>query len=260
MKTKDVVVSGPNGAADVKMAEQLTAQYRAAVGGMIEVVKFGAMMLALRDELRRRVQAGEIEANAKGGGVEGWLREHAAEVSRPTALRFMALAEAVRELAKLGPGVDLVHLLTASASTLQGAMAKKRAAIENLIEGKSQRQLLLMIADDSTPPARTGGDNEFQKFLRENFTDLVGTKLGRCPQNVREAWAQAQQEQQLPPDEVARLETQQIRTRWSEVADFIRKNTFGRSRTFVRLDRSEMEALAEVFEGAAQQIRGTLKG
>lgn len=237
------------------MAQQLVAQYRAAVGGMIEVVKFGAMMLALRAELRKRAEHGEIQLNEKGGGVDGWLREHAPEVSRPTALRFMSLAEAVRELAKLGPGVDLVHLLTASASSLQGALAKKRTAIENLIEGKSQRQLLMMIADDDQPAKRTGGDNEFQQFLRAEWPALAGTKLAKCPADVRAAWAAHQKAQQLPPDQLLKLETDQIRARWEETAEFLAKCGQGRGATWPRLGAREIKALADLLGAVAAEMK-----
>lgn len=228
----------------------LSAQYRKAMDGMKEIVTFGAMMLAVRDELAKRLTAtegrGQFEA---GSGLKGWLSEFAPEIPRQTAMRFMDLAGTVRQLVRLSPGVDMVSLLTSSASQLQGGLAAKRAAIEKLIEGKSQRQLMLMIDEGaSAGPARRGGDNEFQLWLRQNHPDLAGTKLPKCPEAVQQEWAAFIQGKQLSPAELAQVEQDQARAKWTEIADYIRRNGVGKQRTWARLKQSEISALADLFD------------
>ncbi len=131
---------------DALMGEQLTTQYRRAVGGLMEVLRFGAMMIELRGVLSARGQNSALcptrGPTAKGTGLDSWLSAHAPSISRPTAYRFLSLAEGLREEFRLGVRCDLVRLLSAPLEELEPAQAKRRARIEEFLEGKSQRQLL----------------------------------------------------------------------------------------------------------------------
>ena len=227
----------------------LSAQYRKAMDGMKEIVTFGAMMLAVRDELAKRLAQSGGHGKEEGAGLKAWLKEYSPDVNERTARRFMDLADTVRQLVRLSPGVDMVSLLTSSASQLQGGLAAKRAAIEKLIEGRSQRQLMLMIDEGaSAGPARRGGDNEFQLWLRQNHPDLAGTKLPKCPEAVQQEWAAFIQGKQLSPAELAQVEQDQARAKWTEIADYIRRNGVGKQRTWARLKQSEISALADLFD------------
>lgn len=236
--------------ADEQAGARLSAQYRKAMEGMKEIVTFGAMMLAVRDELAKRLTATEGRGQFDAGtGMKAWLKEYSPDVNERTARRFMDLADTVRQLVRLSPGVDMVSLLTSSASQLQGGLAAKRAAIEKLIEGKSQRQLMLMIDEGaSAGPARRGGDNEFQLWLRQHHPDLAGTKLPKCPEAVQQEWAAFIQGRQLSPAELAAVEQEQARAKWTEIADYIRRNGTGKQRTWARLKQSEISALADLFD------------
>ena len=254
MSTKSLTVLKPEAparrddTADRQAGEQLTAQYRRAVEGMREVITFGAMMLGVRDQLAKRLEESGGNASDKGTGLKAWLAEFAPEVPLQTARRFMDLADTVRQLVKLTNVADMVSILTASASTLQASAAKKRAKIEKLIEGRSQRQLLLMIGDGANqPPAKRGGDNEFQLWLRQHHPELAGTKLPKCPEDVQMQWVEFLHGKKLGPAELAEAERASARAEWTKIADFVRRNGTGQGRTWAKLNRSEIEALAELF-------------
>lgn len=161
------------------MARQLSEQYQRAVGGLWEVVKFGAMMVHLRDALSARGQSGK--------GVAAWVEEHCPEISRPTAYRFMAIAEGLRQEVKLGAKVDLLNLLTADHKDLEPKLLRKRTEIQDMLEGRSQRQLLLMFAEPKS--GGKGGANQLNQWLRENHPGLEGTSFGRLPEKVQAEWS-----------------------------------------------------------------------
>lgn len=143
---------------DKLRGEQLTAAFRDANGAVKRVLIFGAMMLAQREAIvsaRGHVRTGG--AASKGDGLKAWLELCAPEVaeSRATAYRYMALAEGLREELKLGKKADLSLLLTSKGDTLSENLRKKAAEIDKIIEGKSQRQLLLDFGK-AEPKARGG--------------------------------------------------------------------------------------------------------
>ena len=113
----------------------------------------------------------------KGEGIKGWLTEHAPEIHLSSAYRFMELAEGAAEALKVGKKVDLHLMLTAPDEELGEALRKKRAALWDMVDGKSQRQLLMQFG--SSEPASRGGarqrrtltveeaQNEFRDRCRE---------------------------------------------------------------------------------------------
>lgn len=147
---------------DATLGRQLTEQWERAIGGTREQIVFGAMMLKLRAKVGG-VSACGHSSKTKGEGLAGWLDQNAPKISRGTAYRLMEIAEGVQDLCKLGKKVDLEELLAGSVEDLPERLAKKRVEIEKLIEGKSQRQLLLAFGGGSNK-AR-GGDTSHAKKL-----------------------------------------------------------------------------------------------
>lgn len=144
---------------DKLRGEQLTAAFRDANGAVKRVLIFGAMMLAQRElvDSARGANSASRGPTTKGGGLKAWLKDFAPEVaaSEATAYRYMALAEGLREELKLGKKADLSLLLTSKGDTLSENLRKKAAEIDKIIEGKSQRQLLLDFGK-AEPKARGG--------------------------------------------------------------------------------------------------------
>lgn len=125
-----------------EMGEQLTTQYKRAIGSLREVLVFGAMMVKLREVVSTCGHNSTHGPQTKGDGIKAWMEQYAPEISRPTAYRFMELADGLRNEFKLGMRVDLQRLLTCEAGKLEVPLAKKQQQIFEFLEGKSQRQLL----------------------------------------------------------------------------------------------------------------------
>jgi hypothetical protein len=180
---------------DPAMAKLLTAQYRLAIGGLWEVVKFGAMLAQVRDSLNsaRGIQRGQIGYT---GSLKEWLEANCPDVNVSTAYRFLTLAEGVRAEVKLGAKVDLCHLLTAPEAELDARLASKRQEIAELLDGKSQRQLLFAFMKADRKP--TGGardvhgrrrteDELAEADAKQTWQELVSTLT--CEGAVRKSYA-----------------------------------------------------------------------
>ena len=114
---------------DALKGQQLTAQYERATGGMKEVLIFGAMMLQLRAEHPEMAQKGRPAKKMSTRGhlseneplpLSKWLDKFAPKVMRSTALRFLAVTEAIAQDypqivgAKVSKRYTLAELVTAS--------------------------------------------------------------------------------------------------------------------------------------------------
>jgi hypothetical protein len=158
-----------------EMGAQLTAQYHRAVNAMPEILRFGAMMILLRDHLfhdgkgDQSVRGKDITGNGvKGDGVKGWLAQHAPDVKLSTAYRFecvtLSIAEDYAEL--VGPKVAkqyaLPELVTADASKLPPFAAKKQQELFDHVAGTSQKSWL----DKFRPAGGRGGDRGKQRAAR----------------------------------------------------------------------------------------------
>lgn len=145
---------------DLLMGVQLTEQFKKAITATREVVIFGAMMLKVNEKVSAR---GQLSGRGHKEGLSEWMRQFSPEVSRPTAYRFMALAEGVQEEFNVGKKCDLTLLLTAPDDELTPALRNKQRSILDFLEGKSQRQLLLQL----------GGDEKKAKSRRKKEEDLT---------------------------------------------------------------------------------------
>jgi hypothetical protein len=142
---------------DALMGEQLTAQYRLAVGGMREVLRFGAMMMALRDRLSTVVQVrttGGKFSEKPDGSIKKWIEEHAPEIKFGTAFRFLHVAEAVAERFQTPAKISFVDLATKPTEELPDKLRTKQAELWEFVDGTSQRSWL----DQFVPEGRRGGD------------------------------------------------------------------------------------------------------
>lgn len=133
-----------------EFAEALTKQYHRATGGMIEVLKFGAMMMALEVAVdsARGVNSATRGPGTKGTGAKAWLRTYAPEVKEGTAYRLKAVAESVeREYAqivgvKVAKEFTLAALVITPAEELPAAAQAKQLDLFNYVAGTSQRSWL----------------------------------------------------------------------------------------------------------------------
>lgn len=150
-----------NQAPETQMAHQLSEQYQRAVGGLWEVVKFGAMLVFLQEKIAPAVASVKTgNRYAEGDGLKAWLAEHCPDVKISTAWRFKGLAEGLQKEFKLGEPADLHRLLTAPEDELNRADRKTREEIAGFLEGQSQRQLQFRFLSDAPRltrgPAKAG--------------------------------------------------------------------------------------------------------
>jgi hypothetical protein len=126
---------------------QLTDQYRKAVGGMTEVLRFGAMMMWLNQNLSA---LGQVSKGGRGNkdGVSEWLRVFAPDVKKSTAYRFLHVAEAVARDFQLPAKVSFIELATTEFSQLPEKLQQKQSELWEYVNGTSQRSWL----DRFSPP------------------------------------------------------------------------------------------------------------
>lgn len=151
--------------------EAVTEQYRKAISGCLEMIRFGAMMIEVSTVVSRvRLRSAEGRIEGREQGLKGWLEEHCPEVNYKTALRFMALAEGVQRTCGLPVGLPMHLALPGPDGAIdieaewerQGPgrpvsaerLKELRAQVWELVEGKSARQLLFSFM---APTADKGG-------------------------------------------------------------------------------------------------------
>lgn len=148
---------------DAEMGEELTAQYHRATGGMVEVLKFGAMMIefehTLESDSTRGVAPKSGSPKTKGTGFKAWLKEHAPDIKEGTAYRLKAVTESIvvdyesivgKKIAK---AYSLPALVNSSTDELPADVAAKQLELFNFVSGTSQRSWL----DRFKPAPRLGG-------------------------------------------------------------------------------------------------------
>ena len=153
---------------DILMGQQLTEQYHKAVGGMTEVLRFGAMMMMLTENVSAR---GHVKFGGKGRGVKDgvseWLRTRAPDVKKPTAYRFLNVALAVAEKFATPKKIGFAELATTPADKLPAPLQKKQAELWNFVSGTSQRSWLDQFTPKGGKTERPNGTNRRTKAEKE---------------------------------------------------------------------------------------------
>jgi hypothetical protein len=139
---------------DAIMGRQLTEQWERVKASRKEDLILGAMVVKVRERVLSARGRPKRGPGSTEGSLSQWLEKFAPTVSRSIAYRLMEIADGIAESFKLGR-MDLEQLLCAQVDGLDEKLAKKRLQIEEVIEGKSQRQLLLDFGREAKPK---GGD------------------------------------------------------------------------------------------------------
>jgi hypothetical protein len=176
--------------------EAVSAQYRRAVGGCLEMVRFGGMLLEVEADLERPATRSRTGGWTKAEGtLKGWLEENCPEIGYHTAMRFRRLAEGLRShcmipanvpLGLCMPGADgeAVEPDAEALAALRikpGRLAKWQRDVWALVDGRSARQLMFdfTAADGST---KTGGDRRSGETMTEE------EKHVRALERARHLW------------------------------------------------------------------------
>jgi hypothetical protein len=130
-------------------------QYHKAVNGTREILIFGAMIMKL--EVVLELQNNSHGPQTKGMGLKGWIEEHCPDINYKTAFSFYRFARGMRETMRIKDGTDIPKLLMAPQKELSTSESKIRTEIDDVIFGKSQRQLEFDFGIRRTPVRPTGG-------------------------------------------------------------------------------------------------------
>ena len=165
----------------------ITEQYRRAITGTLEILRFGAMLIDVEVNLTRENNSPRRGPTAIGTGLQAWLEENCPEVNYKTAMRFKMLTADMQRFCQIPaklpvslalPGPDgAVHLDDLPANVNAARVGKIQQQVWDMIQGKSARQLMFQFRTDAAP---RGGDHgggaaysEQQQQRRANPTPLA---------------------------------------------------------------------------------------
>ena len=102
-----------------QVAKALSTAWRRANAGMLEIMRFGAMLLEVEarlDEDEARCSPVENTLRKRhdprgGGGLRGWLARKCPEINYKTAYGYMMAAEGLRRMVKVAEDVPLLTLM-----------------------------------------------------------------------------------------------------------------------------------------------------
>ena len=179
-----------------------------ALGGLRNIVCFGAMLMELETNLTRENGAKKSDPGY-GGGLQSWLSANCPGVNYKTAMRFKSLAsaaligtgESLHSPDAIGPG-EVPHLLGSDqrAITMNDDERLKRTALERFLEGKSQRDVFAALRGPGRPRGIPGGqrraltplertadaEQEIRELLGKLAAFAGGPKLLALPQDLRQ--------------------------------------------------------------------------
>ncbi len=143
--------------------DKISEQYRLAVSGTLEVLRFGAMLIEVDMSLTRETHKGCIQ---NGESLKAWLDTNCPDVNYKTAMRFKMLAEDMQRFCQIPaklpvslalPGPDgAVHLEDLPANVNAERVGKIQQQVWEMVQGQSARQLMFQFRTDAAP---RGGDH-----------------------------------------------------------------------------------------------------
>lgn len=131
--------------------DQVTGQYRRAIAGTLEMLRFGAMLAEIEHDLNRGAPKGFIKT---GDTMQAWLADNCPSVNYNTAMRFKRLAEGLKREFKIPAKMRLTDALPEADGSVNGTIwsgvaeasrdrvIEVRAEIWEFVNGKSARQLM----------------------------------------------------------------------------------------------------------------------
>lgn len=178
-----------------------------AVGGLRNMVVFGAMLLEQENSFCTRAKTGKLAGGfGAGDGLKAWLESNCPDVNYHTAMRFKRLAEAaIAHLIEAGINVT-PRLIPQMAGILPPPenppedFDQGREALVALVTGKSQRDLLGAAYRPAGRPKGTPGGgrraftaeerttqamDEVKERLNQLAAFCVGPKLLALPEEYR---------------------------------------------------------------------------
>lgn len=151
----------------------LIEQYGKTRSATLEILRFGAMLCDLDDALSA---ASDKAPNGRRGdeSLKGWLETHCPAINYGTAMGIKVLADNLRDYCKIPskvplslamPNPDGTPFLPESSPIPLPKLEKLQAAVWNMIDGKSARQVRIGMGEAEGKPK--GGAREKEKLTEE---------------------------------------------------------------------------------------------
>jgi hypothetical protein len=207
------------------------------------VIVFGLLLL---DTKERGLQTKVI----KHGQFLPWLEKNCPAVPQRTAYQWMALASGVMKSLQICndckfDDLPLHQVLQLPSNQLPKEAADLQQKVFNLVDGKSQKQLLFEFRDDHSDPTPTGGfrpnRDELNDWLaKHGHEGLVGKPFTKLPAKVQEAFHKSRAGKPKPVDP-----KKELRQRYALVIEQAHE-------TIAKLELFTDEALTELGEAGAE--------
>lgn len=149
--------------------EMVICQYKRAIGGTLEIIRFGAMLIEIDNCLTRAGGKSRNHPSGDGDSLKGWMDEHCPTINYKTAIRYKTLAMGLQSEFKIPAKLPLMLALPMSDGSVDVCIPEGckvsaervkeiQEAVWEMIEGKSARQLMFDFG--LAEPKRTGGARE----------------------------------------------------------------------------------------------------
>ncbi len=133
---------------------------------------------------------------------------------------------------------------------------KHEQLLLDFIGGRSQAELMDDLGVKLSGPKRTGGDNMFQKWLRENYPAHAGKNLREIPKDVKAAWEQYLKDYRPPKDpEAPRLVAEH---EWKRLVGGLWEETFDR-KSHIHLRHAFLEKYYYLLKDIRDELAKGLK-
>jgi hypothetical protein len=140
------------------LPEMVTEQWHRAQEGLLEILRFGAMMI----EVGNVIQLDKIHhrgQHSKGNGLQGWLSEHCPTVHYQTAMGYMRAAQGLVKMLELREETPLLQLMGGDV-TQQEAEEGLHEKIMVTLAGSSLRLLKEAGRENDRPLGRPRGSGK----------------------------------------------------------------------------------------------------
>lgn len=248
----------------------VSAQYRRAISGVLEMLRFGAMLIEV-DTVLARENSRASRRSCKGDqpSLAAWLSANCPSINYKTAMRFKGLADEmvafVKAPAKLPatlllPGPDgAIHLDDLPGNVNAQRVGKLQRQIWEMVEGKSARQLMFDLrVDESASRPRTGGDVQLQAWLRERYPDLAGTKLAGLPEAIQAEFAEFCNGRAPSDADVLAAKRDAAKRYWERQRMVMTEMGGGDDPTWAMLEDQELLQTMVTLEHVAKAMKRTL--
>lgn len=149
--------------------EAVMGQYKRAIGGTLEIIRFGAMLIEIDNCLVRASGKNKNQWTPVEDTLKGWMDENCPTINYKTAIRYKTLAMGLQTEFKIPAKLPLTLALPSSDGSVNVHVpdsiniSDKRVkeiqeAVWEMIEGKSARQLMFDFG--LAEPKRKGGARE----------------------------------------------------------------------------------------------------